>query len=149
MCIDLFRIFFLFLSASYRPRPVRPWGNNLGRHLRSLFLWERPEDCSAGGNPPQVSHVGFSFILGQYLRHVPILRSTLTLQRLTLRRAEGYMPPRPPKTSRQKRFQGTILRTGPAAFSLWHKHAQQHTLTLAASQPAWETPITVSVGLVL
>lgn len=41
------------------------------------------------------------------------------------------------KTAGERGFHGTVLKAGPAAFSLAHKHAQ--TLSHAPSRPAWET----------
>lgn len=66
----------LRLLASHRTGPIRPRGDDLSRHIYPLFLWQRQSDCSAGGNPPPVPHVGFSLFVGQHLRHVPILRAS-------------------------------------------------------------------------
>lgn len=128
---------FVFLPAAPGPRSIRPRGDDLCCHLLPLFLWTRSEDCSAGGNPPQVSHVGFPFILGQHLRHVPVLRTAHITRGRALRRAGGCRGPGDKLNSTEE--QPCRL------FTAWHKHT--NTLMLPPS-PAWETPITVSVGLV-
>ncbi|XP_030004984.1 endoplasmic reticulum metallopeptidase 1-like isoform X2 [Sphaeramia orbicularis] len=63
-------------KASQRSGPLGTRGDDLSCPLLPLFLWGGPEDCSAGGNHRQVSKVGFPFVLGQYLRHVPILKTS-------------------------------------------------------------------------
>ncbi len=138
-CCSGFLIFiFSFPSlpppASQGRGPVRPWGDNLRCHLLPLFLRARPENSSTGGNPPQVSHVGFPVVLGQHLQHVPILRTP----RVTEADADKSRGAAGAQETARK-FQGTILRISPAAFSLWHEHTPL-THTHPPSQPAWEKP---------
>lgn len=139
LLVCFFRFFFLSLPlpASQGPRPIRPRGDDLCCHLLPLFLRARPEDCSTGGNPPQASHVDFPFILGQHLRHVPILRMPhITLGAYAVK-SGGLQGP----TRQTEQYWGPALLP-------FYSDTNTLTHTHTPSQPAWETPITVSVGLV-
>lgn len=70
------------LAAPQGPRPVGPRGNDLRGHLLPLLLRAGPEDGSAGRHPRQVSRLDVPLVLGQHLRHVPILRTTHVMEDL-------------------------------------------------------------------
>lgn len=126
-----------FLSASHRAGPLRPRGDHLSRHLLPLFLWERPEDCSVGGNPPPVPHLDFSLFLGQYLRHVPILRTARIPKKLLQRRGWAHKG----STDYTEQCRG-------AALLPFHSNCNTPNTCTRSSQPE-RPPITVSAGTVV